>query len=100
MHNFTTAARLRRKTQRGAISLRSDARVQHWQGDVAEDRNGTIIEPGDGRTADDESDGKPYIVWKKGQSSIRPHGREKKRPHVPKKVDDLRVQPDLFGDRI
>ena len=38
---------------------------QHWQGDVADDGNVTIIEPGDGRTADDEF-------------STRPRGCEKK----------------------
>ena len=26
--------------------------------------------------------------------------KQEKRPHVPKNIDDQRVQPDLFGDRI
>ena len=38
--------------------LRSGGRVQRLQGDVADDRNVMIIELGDDRTADDESDGK------------------------------------------
>ena len=33
--------------------------LQCWQGDVADGRNVTIIDPGDDRTADDETDGKP-----------------------------------------
>ena len=53
---------------------------------MAGDRNVTIIEPGDDRSTDDESDGKPYIIWNQEESSIRPRGREEKRPHVPKNV--------------
>ena len=50
---------LRRRTERRANILRSGARVRHWQGDVADDWNVTIIELGDDRTADDESERKP-----------------------------------------
>ena len=77
---------LRRRTQRRANILRSGARIQHWQGDVADDRNVTIIELGDDGTADDLSDGKTEHMWKKDRSSIRPRGREEKRPHVPKNI--------------
>ena len=84
---------------RRANILRSGARVQHWQGDVADDRKVTIIESGDDRTADDESDGKLYIIWKNEQFSTRPRRCEKQRPHAPKNIDDPRVQSDLFGDR-
>ena len=57
---------------------------------MADDRNVTIIEPEDDRTADDESDGKPYIIWKL-RSSIRPREREGEWPHVPKNIGD-RIQ--------
>ena len=63
------------------------------------DRKVMIIELGDDRTADDESDGKLYIIWKKEQFSTRPRRCEKKRPHATKNIDGPRVQPDLFGDR-
>ena len=66
---------------------------------MADDRNETIIELGDDRTADNESDGKLYIIPNKEQFSTRPCGCEKKRSHVPKNVDDPRVLPDLLGDR-
>ena len=62
---------------------------------MAGDGNVTTIEPGDFRTADDESDGKPYIIWNKEQSSTRPRGREENRPHVPKNIGDrLQVSDD------
>ena len=97
----TTAARwvtgktLRRGTQRRANVLRSGARFQHWQGDVADDGNVTIVESGGDRTADDESDEKLYIVWRKTDLSTRPRGCEEKRPHVPKNIGDrLQVSDD------
>ena len=40
-----------------------------FQGDVADDRNVMIIEPGDDWTADDESDGKPNKS--EGRSGLR-----------------------------
>ena len=49
--------------------LRSCARVQRLQGDVADDRNVMIIKPGDDRTADDESDGK--LNKSGGRSGLR-----------------------------
>ena len=68
---------------------------QRLQGDVADDRNVTIIKPGDDGTADDESDEKPYIIWKKEQSSSRPRGREETRPHVAKNIcDRMQVSAD------
>ena len=37
---------------------------------------------------------KLYIIWKKEQSSIRPRGREEKRPHVPKNIGDWTQDSD------
>ena len=65
--------------------------------DVADNRNVTISEPGDDRTADDESDGKSNIIWETEQSSTRSRGREEKRPHVSKNTgDQMQVSADAM----
>ena len=58
-----------RRTSSGVVR-----EFQHLQGDVADDRNVTIIELGDDRSADDESDGKPNKSGRR--SGLRPRGRE------------------------
>ena len=64
---------------------------QNLQGDVADDRNETIIELGDDRTE------KLCIIGKKKDFSTRPRGREEKMPHVPKNIDERRVPVECVG---